>query len=48
MYFIQSILVLQLMGGDEIYHYHTKIMMKEPKIGGSFEWHQDYGYAERL
>jgi len=34
----------QLLGGDELYHYHTKIMMKEPKKGGSFEWHQDYGY----
>ncbi|XP_045208507.1 L-proline trans-4-hydroxylase-like isoform X2 [Mercenaria mercenaria] len=34
----------KLMGGDELYHYHTKIMMKDPKKGGSFEWHQDYGY----
>jgi hypothetical protein len=31
------------MGGDELYHYHTKIMMKDAKKGGSFEWHQDYG-----
>jgi hypothetical protein len=31
------------MGGDEIYHYHTKIMMKDPKVGGSHIWHQDYG-----
>ena len=31
------------MGGDELYHYHTKIMMKDPQKGGSFEWHQDYG-----
>lgn len=34
----------QLLGGDELYHYHTKIMMKDAKKGGSFHWHQDYGY----
>lgn len=34
----------QLMGGDEIYHYHSKLMMKEAQTGGSFIWHQDYGY----
>jgi len=49
-----------LMGGEEIYHYHSKVinnsshnndhneqfklMMKEAKTGGSFVWHQDYGY----
>lgn len=30
--------------GDEIYHYHHKMMLKEPRIGGAWEWHQDYGY----
>lgn len=30
--------------GDEIYHYHHKMMIKEPRIGGAWEWHQDYGY----
>jgi len=30
--------------GDECYHYHQKMIRKEPKRGGSFEWHQDYGY----
>lgn len=30
--------------GDEVYHYHHKMMIKEPKIGGAWEWHQDYGY----
>ena len=25
-------------------HFHTKLMQKEPKIGGAWEWHQDYGY----
>jgi ectoine hydroxylase-related dioxygenase (phytanoyl-CoA dioxygenase family) len=33
----------QLLGG-EIYHYHHKVMLKEPFVGGSWEWHQDYGY----
>lgn len=30
--------------GDEVYHYHHKMMLKEPKVGGAWEWHQDYGY----
>jgi len=30
--------------GGEVYHYHSKLMMKEPKVGGAWEWHQDYGY----
>lgn len=34
----------ELMGGDEIYHYHSKLMMKDAKSGGAFLWHQDYGY----
>jgi len=29
---------------DEVYHYHSKLSMKEPKVGGAWEWHQDYGY----
>lgn len=33
----------ELLGG-EVYHYHTKLMMKEAHTGGSFVWHQDYGY----
>jgi ectoine hydroxylase len=28
----------------EVYHYHTKMMLKEPLVGGAWEWHQDYGY----
>ena len=32
----------KLLGG-EVYHYHTKLMMKEAHTGGSFVWHQDYG-----
>ncbi|MCS6776245.1 MAG: phytanoyl-CoA dioxygenase family protein [Chloroherpetonaceae bacterium] len=30
--------------GDEVYHYHHKMTMKEPFEGGAWEWHQDYGY----
>jgi hypothetical protein len=33
----------QLLDG-EVYHYHHKMILKEPKIGGAWEWHQDYGY----
>jgi hypothetical protein len=33
----------QLLGG-EVYHYHHKMMLKEPLLGGAWEWHQDYGY----
>lgn len=28
----------------EVYHYHTKLMMKEARTGGKHLWHQDYGY----
>lgn len=30
--------------GDEVYHYHHKMMLKDPYVGGAWEWHQDYGY----
>jgi ectoine hydroxylase-related dioxygenase (phytanoyl-CoA dioxygenase family) len=33
----------QLLGG-EVYQYHHKMMLKESFVGGSWEWHQDYGY----
>ena len=34
-----------LMEGDSsVCHFHSKLMQKEPKIGGAWEWHQDYGY----
>ncbi len=29
--------------GGEVYHYHSKITAKEPREGGAWEWHQDYG-----
>jgi hypothetical protein len=33
----------QILGG-EVYHYHSKMIMKDAKIGGAWTWHQDYGY----
>jgi len=30
--------------GDEVYHYHSKMILKDPKVGGAWTWHQDYGY----
>jgi ectoine hydroxylase-related dioxygenase (phytanoyl-CoA dioxygenase family) len=30
--------------GEPVLHTTTKIMMKEPFVGGAWEWHQDYGY----
>lgn len=33
----------QLLGG-EVYHYHHKMIFKQPRVGGAWAWHQDYGY----
>jgi hypothetical protein len=33
----------KLLGG-EVYHYHSKMILKDPKVGGAWAWHQDYGY----
>ncbi|HSS02902.1 MAG TPA: phytanoyl-CoA dioxygenase family protein [Kofleriaceae bacterium] len=30
--------------GEPVYHYHSKVMLKQPRVGGSWLWHQDYGY----
>jgi ectoine hydroxylase len=30
--------------GEEAYHYHSKMIMKDAKVGGAWAWHQDYGY----
>ena len=29
---------------DEIYHYHSKMSIKQSRTGGAWSWHQDYGY----
>lgn len=31
----------------EVYHYHSKMIMKDARVGGAWEWHQDYGYWYR-
>lgn len=37
--------VARLLGQESaVCHFHTKLMQKEPKVGGAWEWHQDYGY----
>src|SRR5579872_2725271 len=37
--------VQQLLGGHApVCHFHSKLMQKEPRVGGAWEWHQDYGY----
>ena len=37
--------VEQLLGDKApVCHFHSKLMQKEPKVGGAWEWHQDYGY----
>lgn len=33
-----------LEGDGAVCHFHSKLMQKEPKVGGAWEWHQDYGY----
>lgn len=38
------VMAMQSLLADEVYHYHHKMMLKEPLIGGAWEWHQDYGY----
>jgi hypothetical protein len=33
----------RLLGG-EVYHYHSKVTSKAARGGGTWAWHQDYGY----
>ncbi|TAE22708.1 MAG: phytanoyl-CoA dioxygenase family protein [Cytophagales bacterium] len=30
--------------GAKVCHFHSKLMQKESRVGGAWEWHQDYGY----
>jgi ectoine hydroxylase len=30
--------------GEPVYHFQSKLTAKEPRVGGAWEWHQDYGY----
>jgi ectoine hydroxylase len=34
----------EMLLNGEVYHYHSKMIMKDPKVGGAWAWHQDYGY----
>jgi ectoine hydroxylase-related dioxygenase (phytanoyl-CoA dioxygenase family) len=37
--------VAELLAVDSpVCHFHSKLMQKEPRVGGAWEWHQDYGY----
>ena len=37
--------VQELLGDEgKVCHFHSKVMVKEPRVGGAWEWHQDYGY----
>jgi ectoine hydroxylase-related dioxygenase (phytanoyl-CoA dioxygenase family) len=37
--------VAALLASDSpVCHFHSKLMQKEPRVGGAWEWHQDYGY----
>lgn len=37
--------VAQLLDSNTpVCHFHSKLMQKEPRVGGAWEWHQDYGY----
>ena len=31
-------------GSSPVCHFHSKLMQKEPRVGGAWELHQDYGY----
>jgi len=35
---------MELLLGGEVYHYHSKMILKDAKVGGAWTWHQDYGY----
>lgn len=35
---------VELLLDDEPYHYHSKMIMKDARVGGAWAWHQDYGY----
>jgi hypothetical protein len=28
----------------EVYHFHSRMVMKDPRIGGAWPWHQDYAW----
>jgi len=37
--------VSQLLDSESpVCHFHSKLMQKKPRLGGAWEWHQDFGY----
>lgn len=38
---------LERVMGGEMAFYHSKLTLKRPKLGGAWDWHQDYGYWYR-
>jgi ectoine hydroxylase-related dioxygenase (phytanoyl-CoA dioxygenase family) len=38
------VLAAEALLGEEIYLYSHKMTMKQPREGGAWEWHQDFGY----
>lgn len=36
--------VAEVLLGGEVYHYHSKMIFKDARVGGAWTWHQDYGY----
>ena len=38
---------MELVLGGEVAFYHSKLTLKRPKVGGAWDWHQDYGYWYR-
>ncbi len=35
---------VRMLMGEDVTFFHGKVMLKEAKSGGRWEWHQDYGY----
>ncbi len=35
---------IRMLMREDVYHWHSKVMLKEARVGGAWEWHQDYGY----
>ncbi len=39
---------VRILMGEEVSFFHGKVMLKEARTGGKWEWHQDYGYWYEL
>jgi ectoine hydroxylase-related dioxygenase (phytanoyl-CoA dioxygenase family) len=40
----RMVLTAEALIGEEVYLYSHKMTMKQPREGGAWEWHQDFGY----